>query len=69
MHDTFSSKIIWLTSRFNWFSESSPINETIVKIYDMDKYGNPRSDYLRTYTANSFQEAIELAFEVEKKKE
>lgn len=66
MNDIFGTKILWLTTRFYWFSESSPINESIIKIYDIDKYGNPIGTTLRTYTANTFQDVIELSYEIEK---
>lgn len=67
MYDTFSSKIIWLTARFYWFAEASPTNEAIIKVYNIDKYGQVITPTLRMYTANSFTEVIELAFEIEKK--
>lgn len=69
MNDIFSKKIIWLTTRFYWFSESSPTNEAIIKIYDIDKYGNPVGTSLRTYTADSFQDVIELSYEIEKSRQ
>ncbi len=69
MNDFLGDKLIWLTTRFYWFSESSPTDEAIIKIYDIDKYSNPIDTSLRTYTANSFRDAIELSYEIEKSRQ
>lgn len=65
--ENFTQQITWLTSRFHTILEMSPTEDSVVELYNIDKFGSPVTSTGRTYKGSTLVSAIDKAYEQEQK--
>lgn len=62
---SLEKKLQKLSNRFQIYCTFSPVNENLLDVYDIDKYGDVIVGSLRRYRAMTLQKAIVKAYALE----